>query len=156
MVPPCDVPSAQSLQTILVGWRTSSCDDPEETNAERPQQSPRLLPQGRRADFCPLCAVCAGGPGRGGAVPLTPLFCHQISRLTWFTRGDPLPKQEPAAKEPAVLQLQLELSPAPDSPGENKCEWSCPVTPHLTAPRVPDSLQHKEFLLLEFRSVRAC
>ncbi|NWT60578.1 SC5AB protein, partial [Erythrocercus mccallii] len=43
-----------------------------------------------------------------------------VSRLTWFTRGDPLPQQELAAKDPAVLQL--ELSPAADnSSDDNKC-----------------------------------
>ncbi|NWI42985.1 SC5AB protein, partial [Picathartes gymnocephalus] len=52
---------------------------------------------------------------------------EMISRLTWFTRGDPPPKQEPAAspgpaaaKDPAPLQL--ELSPAPgNSAGDNQC-----------------------------------
>ncbi|NWU38380.1 SC5AB protein, partial [Hylia prasina] len=43
-----------------------------------------------------------------------------VSRLTWFTRGDAPPQQELAAKDPAVLQL--ELSPAPDhSSDDNKC-----------------------------------
>ncbi|NXY57371.1 SC5AB protein, partial [Callaeas wilsoni] len=55
---------------------------------------------------------------------------EMISRLTWFTRGDPPPKQEPAAspgpaaaKDPAALQL--ELSPAlENSSDDNKCKWS--------------------------------
>ncbi|NXI17684.1 SC5AB protein, partial [Irena cyanogastra] len=41
-----------------------------------------------------------------------------ISRLTWFTRGDAPPKQEPAAGPgPAAAKepLQLELSPAPEN-----------------------------------------
>ncbi|XP_009089990.1 sodium/myo-inositol cotransporter 2 [Serinus canaria] len=44
---------------------------------------------------------------------------HMISRLTWFTRGDALAGQEPAAGPgPAKEPLQLELSPAPESGSE--------------------------------------
>ncbi|NXU37688.1 SC5AB protein, partial [Drymodes brunneopygia] len=54
------------------------------------------------------------------SVATEPPAPEMISRLTWFTRGDPPPKQEPAAKDPAALQL--ELSPAAESsPGESKC-----------------------------------
>ncbi|XP_017589485.1 PREDICTED: sodium/myo-inositol cotransporter 2 isoform X3 [Corvus brachyrhynchos] len=74
---------------------------------------------------------------------------EMISRLTWFTRGDPPPKQElaaspgpAAAKDPAALQLELSTAPENSSDG-NKCKWSCSVTPHLKAPGVPSGLQDK-------------
>ncbi|NWZ80836.1 SC5AB protein, partial [Poecile atricapillus] len=55
------------------------------------------------------------------SVATEPPAPEMISRLTWFTRGDPLPKQELAAKDPATLQL--ELSPAPDNcSDDNKCK----------------------------------
>uniref|UniRef100_A0A8C9MPC6 Sodium/myo-inositol cotransporter 2 n=1 Tax=Serinus canaria TaxID=9135 RepID=A0A8C9MPC6_SERCA len=59
---------------------------------------------------------------------------HMISRLTWFTRGDALAGQEPAAGPgPAKEPLQLELSPAPESGSEgqgtlNSFLWSFRVT----------------------------
>ncbi|NXO20124.1 SC5AB protein, partial [Cisticola juncidis] len=67
-----------------------------------------------------LAAPAPGADHRRGprAVPYRP-SCPQISRLTWFTRGDPPAPQELPAKDAAVLQL--ELSPAPDSGSdENK------------------------------------
>ncbi|KAF4800867.1 hypothetical protein TURU_039677 [Turdus rufiventris] len=41
---------------------------------------------------------------------------QMVSRLTWFTRGDPVPKQELAAKDTATLQL--ELSTAAETPAD--------------------------------------
>ncbi|XP_016157394.1 PREDICTED: sodium/myo-inositol cotransporter 2 isoform X2 [Ficedula albicollis] len=60
------------------------------------------------------------------SVATEPPAPQMISRLTWFTRGDPVPKQElaaipspspePAAKDTATLQL--ELSPAAENPAD--------------------------------------
>ncbi|NWY67610.1 SC5AB protein, partial [Erithacus rubecula] len=60
------------------------------------------------------------------SVATEPPAPQMISRLTWFTRGDPVPKQElaaspspspePAAKDTATLQL--ELSPAAETPAD--------------------------------------
>lgn len=59
----------------------------------------------------------------------------QISRLTWFTRGDPPPRQEPP-KDPPALQIELGPAPAADnSSDDNKCKCSCSETPPSHSPR---------------------
>uniref|UniRef100_A0A8C3Y977 Sodium/myo-inositol cotransporter 2 n=1 Tax=Catharus ustulatus TaxID=91951 RepID=A0A8C3Y977_CATUS len=40
---------------------------------------------------------------------------QMVSRLTWFTRGDPVPKQELPAKDTATLQLELSAAEAKGS-----------------------------------------
>ncbi|NXI76177.1 SC5AB protein, partial [Rhipidura dahli] len=61
------------------------------------------------------------------SVATEPPAPEMISRLTWFTRGDPPPKQElaaspgpAAAKDPAALQLELSTAAENSSDG-NKC-----------------------------------
>uniref|UniRef100_A0A8D2PD18 Sodium/myo-inositol cotransporter 2 n=1 Tax=Zosterops lateralis melanops TaxID=1220523 RepID=A0A8D2PD18_ZOSLA len=59
----------------------------------------------------------------------------QISRLTWFTRGDPPPRQEPP-KDPPALQIELGPAPAADNGSDdNKCKCSCSETPPSHSPR---------------------
>uniref|UniRef100_A0A8C3V934 Sodium/myo-inositol cotransporter 2 n=1 Tax=Catharus ustulatus TaxID=91951 RepID=A0A8C3V934_CATUS len=56
---------------------------------------------------------------------------QMVSRLTWFTRGDPVPKQELPAKDTATLQL--ELSPAAETPSDGAKGESDPTAPRSCA-----------------------